>query len=206
VATLIRVRPPPYGLIPKIGTQHPLDTRPALFARSGHAGICSNTVQHMIDAPSAPTVGPAGKRMAAGVLFCDPARRVLLVEPTYKPQWEIPGGSVEADESPYVAAVRELQEELGLSVPVGRLLVVDWVPPGPLRTEGIMLVYDGGALGPAQTEQIRLPQQELRSWAWCTIAEIRQRASDLLARRIIAAVHAQADATTRYLEAGHPVA
>lgn len=160
----------------------------------------------MIDAPSAPTVGSAGKRMAAGVLFRDPARRVLLVEPTYKPQWEIPGGSVEADESPFATAVRELQEELGLSVPVSRLLVVDWVPPGPLRTEGIMLVYDGGVLTPAQTEQITLPEQELRSWAWCTIAQVQQRASDLLARRIVAALHAQADTTTRYLEVGHPVA
>ncbi|WP_412102692.1 NUDIX domain-containing protein [Plantactinospora sp. KLBMP9567] len=34
-----------------------------------------------------------------GLLFTDPAGRVLLVEPTYKEHWEIPGGCVEADES-----------------------------------------------------------------------------------------------------------
>lgn len=40
------------------------------------------------------------KRMAAGVLFRDVLGRVLLVEPSYKPNWEIPGGAVEADEPP----------------------------------------------------------------------------------------------------------
>ena len=65
------------------------------------------------------------KRMAAGVLFRDHDGRVLLVEPSYKPNWEIPGGAVEADESPWAAASRELIEELGLdrslgSVQIGR--------------------------------------------------------------------------------------
>ena len=84
--------------------------------------------------------------MGAGVLLSDDAGRVLLVEPTYKDDWEIPGGGVEADESPYTAAVRELKEELGLPVRPGRLLVTDWVPPRPERTEGLMLVFDGGVL------------------------------------------------------------
>lgn len=52
-------------------------------------------------------------------------------EPTYKPYFEIPGGAVDGDESPHAAAVRELKEELGLPVLLGRLLVTDWVPPSP---------------------------------------------------------------------------
>lgn len=72
------------------------------------------------------------KRLAAGVLFRDPTGRVLLVEPTYKDHWELPGGCVEADESPFAAAARETDEELGLAVRPGRLLIVDWVPPGPV--------------------------------------------------------------------------
>jgi hypothetical protein len=50
------------------------------------------------------------------------------------PYREITGGAVEADESPYDAAVRELKEELGLTCAPGRLLAVDWVPPR--RTRG----------------------------------------------------------------------
>jgi 8-oxo-dGTP diphosphatase len=142
------------------------------------------------------------KRMGAGVLLSDERGRVLLVEPTYKDHWEIPGGAVEADESPYTAVVRELKEELGLPVQPGRLLVTDWVPPRPGRTEGLMMVFDGGILGAEQAAQIRLPAEELRGWAWCTEQEAGQRLSGLLARRIVAAIRARAENTAVYLENG----
>lgn len=142
------------------------------------------------------------KRMASAVLFRDHDGRILLVEPTYKDDWELPGGTVEADESPYDAAVRELKEELGLSVTPGRLLVVDWVPPLPNRTEGIMFVFDGGLLAASRTAEIRLPAQELRGWSWSTLAEARRRLSPLLARRAAAALEAVTDGGTRYLEKG----
>lgn len=142
------------------------------------------------------------KRMGAGVLLSDPDGRVLLVEPTYKDYWEIPGGAVEADESPYAAVVRELREELNLQVRPGRLLVTDWVPPRPGRTEGLMLLFDGGVLRPEQAARIRLPVEELRSWAWCTEEEASRRLSELLARRIVAAVRARIENTVIYLENG----
>jgi 8-oxo-dGTP pyrophosphatase MutT (NUDIX family) len=146
------------------------------------------------------------KRMGAAVLLTDEMGRVLLVEPTYKDYWEIPGGAVEADESPRTAAVRELQEELGLLVSPGRLLVVDWVPPRPNRTEGLILVFDGELLTSEQTAQFRLPADELRSWAWCGEREANERLSELLARRVAAAVRARADSTVAYLENGFIVA
>jgi hypothetical protein len=34
------------------------------------------------------------KRIGAGVLIVDEFERVLLVEPTYKDTWEVPGGMV----------------------------------------------------------------------------------------------------------------
>ncbi|MEV6336341.1 NUDIX hydrolase [Nocardia vinacea] len=112
------------------------------------------------------------KRMGAGALFVDDVDRVLLVEPTYKGYWELPGGVVEADESPYAAVVREVGEELGLTVSMGRLLVVDWVPPGLYPSDGVMLVYDGGVLSTDQITAITLQAEELRSWAWCDDVEV----------------------------------
>ena len=50
----------------------------------------------------------ATPRVAAGVLIRDDAGRVLLVKPTYKDGWEIPGGYVEKGESPHAAATREV--------------------------------------------------------------------------------------------------
>lgn len=143
--------------------------------------------------------------MGAGVLFTDAVGRALLVEPVYKDYWEIVGGSVDADESPRQAAAREVKEELGKTLAPGRLLVVDWVPPRPGRTEGVMFVFDGGTLDELGTAGIRLPPEELRGWAWCTEEQIGERMSELLARRVIAALRARAEGTTFDLENGFHV-
>ncbi|WSZ94010.1 NUDIX hydrolase [Micromonospora sp. NBC_00858] len=50
----------------------------------------------------------ATPRIAAGALFLDEEGRVLLVRPSYKKHWEIPGGFVEPGESPPAASKREI--------------------------------------------------------------------------------------------------
>ncbi|MDG4831564.1 NUDIX hydrolase [Solwaraspora sp. WMMD1047] len=143
--------------------------------------------------------------MGSAVLLRNDDGRILLVEPVYKDYWELPGGAVDADESPYDAAVRELEEELGLGIAPGRLLVVDWVPPRTGRTEGVMFIYDGGLLDAARTDEIHLPADELRSWAWSTLIEAQQRLSPLLARRAAAAMEAVSEGVTVYLEDGNRI-
>ena len=145
------------------------------------------------------------KRMGAGLLITDHVGRVLLVEPTYKPDWEVPGGAVEADESPYAAARREVAEELALTLRPGPLLAVDWVPPRAGRTEGLMLIFDGGQLTDADTAAIVLPAGELRSWRFCDPDEAAQRLSPLLTRRVAAALAARARNQIAYLEDGFSV-
>ncbi|MFI6132791.1 NUDIX domain-containing protein [Micromonospora sp. NPDC051141] len=145
------------------------------------------------------------KRMGAAVLFADALGRAMLVEPVYKDYWEIVGGCVDADESPRQAAAREVKEELGKYIVPGRLRVVDWVPPRPDRTEGVMLVFDGGVLDEVGTADIHLPPDELRSWAWCGQEDIKHRMSELLARRVLAALRAKDEGTTFDLEDGFSV-
>jgi 8-oxo-dGTP diphosphatase len=53
--------------------------------------------------------------------------RVLLVDPTCKPDWDLPSRMPEATEPPAEALRRELCEELGLEIGVGELLCVVWV-------------------------------------------------------------------------------
>jgi 8-oxo-dGTP pyrophosphatase MutT (NUDIX family) len=138
--------------------------------------------------------------MGAGVLVRDDEGRVLVVEPTYKRTWEIPGGSVEADESPRTACVREVEEELGLRREVGRLLCLEWQGPEPDRTESLMFVYDGGVL--ADPSRIRLPADELASFRFVEPDELDALLVERLARRVRAALSALADGSVAELEDG----
>ncbi|HEU4676831.1 MAG TPA: NUDIX hydrolase [Motilibacteraceae bacterium] len=140
------------------------------------------------------------KRVAAGLVVLDDAGRVLMVEPTYKVGWEVPGGMVEANESPRAAAAREAQEELGLDVEVGRLLVVDYVPAGRRPDDGLMLLY---ASSPVDERQIVLAQDELRSWHWCDRDALLERTTPFMARRVLAGLAALADGGVRELVEGH---
>src|SRR5229473_7540117 len=103
----------------------------------------------------------ARKRMAVGALCRDQESRVLLVDPVYRDTWDLPGGAVEAEESPQTACRREVAEELGLDRPVGRVLAVDWVPSRPGRPEGLVVVYDGGVLTATDIGAITLEDGEL---------------------------------------------
>ncbi|MEQ7010742.1 NUDIX hydrolase [Actinopolymorpha sp. B17G11] len=140
------------------------------------------------------------KRMAAGALLFDPTARILLVQPTYKNSWEIPGGVVEADESPHRAVCRELQEELGLRRARLDLLCVDWVSSHEGKPEGVMFVFDGGTVQPEEVSAITLPEDELRGWAFCTREEAERLLSPRLARRVIASLSARSAGRAVYLE------
>lgn len=143
------------------------------------------------------------KRMGAGILLSDASGRVLLVRPTYKPTWEIPGGVVEIDESPRDCVARELVEELGISLPVGRLLCIDWVAADAPKTEGLMLIYDGGLIADQTAATIRLPADELSEYRFADLEGSSGLISDRMARRLLAAVAAQLDGTVAELHDGH---
>jgi 8-oxo-dGTP pyrophosphatase MutT (NUDIX family) len=144
--------------------------------------------------------------MAAGVLFHDVQGRVLLVEPSYKPNWEIPGGAVEADESPWATAARELTEELGWERSPGRLLVVDYVRPQDSRPEGVVFVFDGGVLEEADVVGMVFPDAEIVSAAFHTLAETREKVKPLLADRLAVALEAIEQGVTALCEQGRRIA
>lgn len=136
------------------------------------------------------------KRMSAGVLLHDDADRVVLVEPSYKPTWDIPGGVVDAGESPWHAAARELSEELGIARRNMRLLVVDHVPArSDGMPEGIAWVFDGGPVSERDLADLTLEDPEIVSVGLYRPDEISERTSDRLARRLAVALTAVRDGT-----------
>jgi 8-oxo-dGTP pyrophosphatase MutT (NUDIX family) len=136
------------------------------------------------------------------MLFTDPEGRVLVVNPTYKPRWELPGGAVEEDESPGTAAVREIAEELGIERGTGRLLAVDYVPADPsrARTEGLIVVFDGGTIEDPSVFQ--LPADELSAWKFVEPDRLGDYLPALQARRAVAALAARMGGGAVYLEDG----
>ncbi|HZS23276.1 MAG TPA: NUDIX hydrolase [Pseudonocardiaceae bacterium] len=143
-----------------------------------------------------PSESFATPRVAAGALFFDDRGRVLLVHPTYKETWDIPGGYVERGESPAAACRRELNEELGLDRHPLRLLAVDWAPS---ENEGdkLLFLFDCGELGDDKS-RIQLDNVELDRHKWVELSELGDFVIDRIARRI----NSVAAGGPQYLEHG----
>jgi 8-oxo-dGTP diphosphatase len=103
----------------------------------------------------------ARKRVAADVLVRDEAGRVLLVDPSYKSEWDLPGGMAEDNETPRCAAAREFQEELGTMLEVGRLLAIEWVAPHGPWDDLLAFIFDGGMLTPEQITALKITDCEI---------------------------------------------
>jgi 8-oxo-dGTP diphosphatase len=143
----------------------------------------------------------ATPRVAAGVLIRDSSDRVLLVKPTYKDGWDIPGGYVEPGESPKQAAAREVREELGIEVAVGRLLAIDWAPH-PDEGDKLLFIFDGGSLTQPLDEAVTLEAAELDRVEFASSAELDNYLPPRLLARVSNALHGSHDA---YLEHGTTV-
>jgi 8-oxo-dGTP diphosphatase len=107
----------------------------------------------------------------AAALITSPAEEVLLVKPNYRELWSLPGGVLEDGEPPHLGCAREVREELGISVPVGPLLAVDWIPPEGLRPRPMVaFVFDGGVL--ADPSAIVLQEEELDEFRFVPPSEV----------------------------------
>ncbi|MER6063038.1 NUDIX domain-containing protein [Streptomyces sp. NPDC001792] len=152
------------------------------------------------------TPEPTAETLAAGVLLFDEHDRVLLVDPTYKPGWEFPGGVVERGEAPARAGMREVAEETGIRLrEVPRLLVVDWERPVPPGFGGLRLLFDGGRLESGEASRVLLPGPELRGWRFASEQEAAEMLPPVRYERLRWALRARERGTALYLEAGVPV-
>jgi 8-oxo-dGTP pyrophosphatase MutT (NUDIX family) len=142
------------------------------------------------------------KRAISQLLVRDLEGRVLLCRLTYKQDWDLPGGVVEVGESPQLAVSREVEEELALQIPAGRLLLTDWLPPWSGWDDAVCLVFDGGEHAPAILDDVVRQEREIREAAFCDIEQVRERCADFTARRVESALANLTGGSPAYTESG----
>jgi 8-oxo-dGTP diphosphatase len=144
------------------------------------------------------------KRLIAHVLMRDAQGRILLCDTAFKSDWELPGGIVEPGEAPRDGAIREVREELGLDLSVGRLLVADWLPPYLGWEDALELIFDGGLVTEDDLASFSLQENEITSVSLLTLDQAAEVVTPLSHRRLSVAV-GQPDGETAYLQDGRPV-
>ena len=140
---------------------------------------------------------------SAGALIFDKGGRLLILKPTYKGGWTVPGGQIEeTGESPWQGCRRETFEECGLRIERGRLACVDFLPPRPERAGGVRFLFDCGVLGDEQLATITVDGAEIDEHRLAEPADATLLLSGPLRRRVKAAVGRK---RCVYLENGRPV-
>jgi 8-oxo-dGTP pyrophosphatase MutT (NUDIX family) len=141
---------------------------------------------------------------SAGALIFDRAGRLLILNPTYKSGWTIPGGVMEADgETPWEACKREVREECGLDLSRGRLACVDFRRPRPANPGGIRFLFDCGSLDDNCLAGITVQAEEISEHRLVALPEALALLRGPIRRRVRAATSSRA---LIYLENGHKVA
>lgn len=99
------------------------------------------------------------KISGTGAYLFDENGNILIVKPTYKEGWSVPGGVIEENESPLDCVKREILEELGISLNIKKLLVLDYRKDPEL--ESYQFIFTGETITENQKSQIRLQESEL---------------------------------------------
>lgn len=137
------------------------------------------------------------KRMGSGCLFFDAVGNLLVLKPTYREDWLIPGGVIEADESPRQACIREVKEEIGMACEPLQLLCIDYIHAVGDYSEAIQFVFWGGVIS---ADDIVLADEELSDYRFVAVDV----AFDLLGihaqRRIFWSLEGMKAQRTLYLE------
>ncbi len=136
--------------------------------------------------------------LASGVLVWDESGQLLLVQTHNRSSLILPGGLVEADESPAVAAHREVLEEVGLDVSIGRLLVVQYLDGEDERPSSVQFVFDSRPV--PLTSALRLQVEEIASAHWLEPDEAVAAHGVRGRTRLIAALAARAGETVSFLD------
>lgn len=101
------------------------------------------------------------KMIVVKVIIKSELGNVLIAKPTYKKTWQLPGGGVDAGESPEDAVVREVSEELNFSIAKQSLKIVGTIHKE--HEDTLFLIYEYGNLV-AEDTNFTLANDEIKTY------------------------------------------
>jgi len=169
-----------------------------MASMSGNGGQSAETAGVAAEAEPLPAIP-----VSAGALIFDRAGRLLILKPTYKTGWTIPGGVMEADgETPWEACRREVREECGVDLARGRLAVMDFRRSRPGRPGGVRFLFDCGRVGDEVLAGIVVQPEEISEYRLAALPDALGLLRGPIRRRVRAATRGRGPV---YLEDGRPV-
>jgi len=128
------------------------------------------------------------KRMAVAALIFNEQGQILILKPSYKKYWILPGGVVEKDESLAVALTREIKEEIDLDITNFKLAALDYCAPslrnGVQNTESLQILFDCGAIDSITEALIIVDGDEIIEYKFCDVEETLKLLSKPLRKRV----------------------
>ncbi len=143
------------------------------------------------------------KRVGSGALLFY-KNQLLIVQPAYSSEWLLPGGTVEAEESPLEALHREIKEELNLKIEPIQLVAVDYIPNRDVKGEYLQFLFEAKELTEYQVQQIKISANDFKDYKFVDIEHAVSMLTPAAARRLESALLALQDGQSIvYLENGN---
>ncbi len=128
------------------------------------------------------------KRVGVGAILFNQDGQLLILKPSYKDTWTIPGGIVDTMESPLEACCREIKEEIGIEITDLRLACVDYRNDDVLddgsKDESFQFIFTTDPLTLDLISSIVIDEDEIINHAFLGVTEAIQKLNKSLIRRI----------------------
>jgi 8-oxo-dGTP diphosphatase len=139
----------------------------------------------------------AAPEAAAHAVLVDERGWVLIVRPSYKRRWHLPGGYVHIGETPTSAVTREVFEELGIRPELRGPVTVSWAPHG--GADRLLFTYTG-RLTEELRQAVSIDGAEIIGWTTLDPERLEERLHQRLAARIRASIEADECGQVQYIE------
>lgn len=126
------------------------------------------------------------KRMASGVLIFNKKNELLILKTSYKDYWGIPGGVIDFDESPFNALIRELKEEIGITIKIKNLIALEYKNEKNKKyiDESLQFIFSAEKLRSSDIKKIKVDGKEVIDYEFVPVNKALKLLSSRLSNRI----------------------